>query len=139
MREQALVLDTHVWIWLVAGDSRLSRSVRQRIDSSLAKNAILIPAICVWEVAMLWKRNRIQLHQPINSWVRSALEEPGCTLVPLTEDISLEAALLPGEFRSDPADCMIIATTRVNRAILVTADRQISDYGNLGHVDVLVV
>lgn len=139
LSHKALVLDTHVWLWLVEGDARLSPAVRKRIEPFADNNAILVPVICVWEVAMLWKRNRIQLQQPINSWVRATFDATGFSLVPLNDEISLESALLPGDFHSDPADRMIVATARVNRAIVASADRRIVDYGAQGHVEVLTV
>lgn len=136
MPERPLVLDTHVWIWTINGDPTITLSTRQKIRLALQKSRVLIPAICVWEVAMLWKRNRIQLREPLLDWVRAALEKSGFSLVPITDTIAVESALLPGKFHNDPADCLIVATARLEKAVLFTRDSRIMEYGRAGHVDI---
>ncbi len=49
----------------------------------------------------------------------------------------MESVQLPGSFHADPADRMIVATARIAGAMLVTRDRRILDYGELGHVAVM--
>ncbi|MDE0838446.1 MAG: PIN domain-containing protein, partial [Kiritimatiellae bacterium] len=39
-----------------------------------------------------------------------------------------EAFSLPGEFHRDPADRFIVAAARLNRLVVLTADRKILDY-----------
>jgi PIN domain nuclease of toxin-antitoxin system len=43
---------------------------------------------------------------------------------------------LPGDFHTDPADRLLVATTRRENAVLVTQDRKILGYGASGHVRV---
>ncbi len=137
MHEQSLVLDTHIWLWTVNGDQTIAPAIRQKIQLSLKNSRVLVPAICVWEVGMLWKKERIQLREPLHSWVYTALERSGFSLVPMTEAIAIESSLLPGKFHNDPADCMIVATARLEKSILVSRDNSIIEYGKAGHVDVL--
>jgi PIN domain nuclease of toxin-antitoxin system len=138
MSEPPLVLDTHVWIWVVNGDQSVRASVRQKIRQALETSRVLIPAICIWEVAMLWKRGRIQLREPPINWIRAALEKSGFTLATVTAEIAVESTSLPGNFHNDPADSMIVATSRLENGNLLTRDRRIIDYGKAGHVNVLV-
>ena len=137
MPDVPLVLDTHMWIWIVEGNHTIDASVRQTIREALKKSRVLIPAICVWEVGMLVKKNRIQLKEPLVIWVRSALERSGFALAPLSEAIAVESTVLPGNFHSDPADCMIVATARLEKALLLTRDSRIVEYGQAGHVNVM--
>jgi PIN domain nuclease of toxin-antitoxin system len=137
MPERALILDTHVWLWAVNGDPNIQPSIRRRIALALVKSRVLVPVISVWEVGMLWKKNRIQLKEPLREWVRSGLQRSGFSLAPLTEEIAVESSLLPGSFHNDPADAMIVATARVERALLFTRDSRMIEYGKAGHVDVL--
>jgi len=39
-----------------------------------------------------------------------------------------EAYSLPGEFHSDPADRVLVATARLSKLTLVTGDQKILDY-----------
>lgn len=53
-----LLLDTHVWLWLVAGSSDLSIASRNAIERTAAAGALRIAAISLWEVALLAWRGR---------------------------------------------------------------------------------
>ncbi len=132
-----LILDTHVWIWLVNGDSDLDPAARQAIETEASRGAVLVPAISVWEVAMLESKGRIVLAMPCARWVEAALTAPGLDLSPLTPEVAVESVYLPGDFHDDPADRMIVATTRLADATVATRDRRILDYATLGHVKAL--
>ena len=69
-----LLLDTHVWIWLMNGDETLSKLARKEIELAWGKGALGISAISVWEVGMLEKKQRIILNKPCLEWVKQALQ-----------------------------------------------------------------
>jgi PIN domain nuclease of toxin-antitoxin system len=130
-----LVLDTHVWIWIMEGvKTELSAATIRLIEKSAADSALAISAISVWEVAMLEKKGRITLSRSIDEWTKAALTAPGIRLVDLSPEIAIESTRLPGEPHGDPADRIIIATARVLGATLVTRDAQIVGYASGGHV-----
>jgi PIN domain nuclease of toxin-antitoxin system len=130
-----LVLDTHVWIWLMEGVSgELSAATVRLIDEAAANSALAVSAISVWEVAMLDQRGRVTLSRSIDEWVRMALTAPGIRLVDLSPEIALESARLPGEPHGDPADRILVATARVLGGTLITRDKQILRYAATGHV-----
>lgn len=132
-----LVLDTHVWIWIMEGiRTELSAATIRLIEKSAADSALAISAISVWEVAMLEKKGRITLSRSIDEWTRAALTAPGIRLVDFSPDIAIESTRLPGEPHGDPADRIIIATARVLGATLITRDEQIVSYASGGHVRV---
>ena len=83
---------------------------------------------------MLAAKGRVQLGLPAAQWVRRALAAPGLVLAEMTPDIAVESSFLPGEFHSDPADRLIVATARAIGAALYTKDRAILAYGRRGHV-----
>jgi PIN domain nuclease of toxin-antitoxin system len=132
-----LVLDTHVWLWVVEGDRReLSARAIEDITRASRRGDILVSAISVWEVAMLEAKGRISLSRPVEEWVRSALRAPGTRLLPLTPEIAVESTRLPGSAHGDPADRILIAAARVVGGRLATRDRTILDYASGGHVAV---
>jgi PIN domain nuclease of toxin-antitoxin system len=132
-----LVLDTHAWIWLANKDSSLSAAARKAINSAAESQSILLPAISVWEVAMLERAGRIKFIKSIRQWVKDALCAPGMTLAALTPEIAIESCNLPGNFHGDPADRLIVATARVEGAVLVTKDEKIHSYARQGHIRTL--
>ena len=112
----AAVFDTHVWLRASAGDPQveLLKSFR---------GTVIIPAISVWEVAMLASKGRIELKPDTGRWIRENLQPP-VRLEPLHPEISIESCRLE-DFHGDPADRLIVATALVLGVPLITADRQI--------------
>ncbi len=136
----ALLLDTHVWIWLMVGEPTLGKSAALKSVEQAALDArLLVSAISVWEIGMLEAKGRIVLPLDITHWVENALTAPGVRLQPLTPAIALHSSRLPAEFHGDPADRILVATARIVDAILVTRDARILAYGAAGLVKTLAV
>ena len=132
-----VLLDTHVWIWLMEGTERLCPAALTLIAEASAAGTLRLSAISVWEVAMLEAKGRIAFRQDCRAWVRDALASPGLSLVPLEPDIAVDSARLPGEFQGDPADRIVAATARALGATLVTADSRIRRYARAGQLNLL--
>lgn len=122
-----IVLDTHIWVWWVHGDSSLSAAARTFLDAS-EQTGIAVSAISCWEIAKLVERGRLTLPCPVLDWLQQALAYPGVRLIELSPRICVEAAQLPGTFHRDPADQIIVSTARVLDAPLMTADGKILSY-----------
>src|SRR5512134_80767 len=137
--EKVLLLDTHVWLWLVGGTEPIGRPVLSAVEGAARRGRIRVSAISVWEVAMLDAKGRIRLAKDCLAWVREALGAPGISLVPLTPEIAVESSRLPEEFRGDPADRILVATARLLGAALLTRDERILAYGKRKHVSVMPV
>ena len=75
-----IVLDTHIWVWWVHGDSRLSSSHAKLIEDN-EDDEIRIGTISLWEVAKLIELGRLVLPVALGDWFRDALAYPGVTLV----------------------------------------------------------
>lgn len=133
----ALVLDTHALIWLVAGNARLGARARKAIATAAQEDAVFLAAITPWEIAMLVARARLALDRDIGEWLDRVLSLPGISLAALSPAIAVASTRLPGELPSDPADHMIVATTRQLGATLVTADQTLLAYGKTGHLRTL--
>src|SRR5216683_8250067 len=131
---QPLLLDTHVWLWVVAGSPELSQQARQTVDRAAAAGTLRIAAISLWEIALLASRGRIVLGKSIGLWLDEALADPGPAIDPLTPRIAVESFALPDVFHRDPADRLIVATARVANATLMTRDQRILDYAARGHL-----
>ncbi len=122
-----LVLDTHIWLWWVHGDSQLPASYHDYIQAQ-ETHGLGISAISCWEVAKLVEYNRLTLALPVIDWLDQALAYPGIQLLELTPRIAVESTQLPDTFHRDPADQIIVATARVYSCALVTLDRRIRAY-----------
>ena len=125
-----IVLDTHVWVWWVHGDSRLPQA-HSAILQQHERTGLGISAISCWEVAKLVEKGRLTLPRAIDQWMRLALAYPGITLLPLEPEIAVESTRLPRPFHSDPADQIIVATARIHACPIVTIDKKISHYAHV--------
>jgi len=130
-----VILDTHVWIWIVNGDEKIKKAgFLKIIEKAVKNNEILIPAICTWEVAMLAAKGRISISGNTLEWIHNASTAPGTRIYPLSPEIAYESTVLPGDFHGDPSDRLIVATARITGGTLLTFDRQIIEYSRQGHV-----
>jgi PIN domain nuclease of toxin-antitoxin system len=125
-----IVLDTHIWVWWVHGDERLTSSQSEMIQAS-ETDIIGVSAISCWEIAKLVENRRLELPVSLEKWFEQALGYPGVRILELTPEISIESTRLPGDFHRDPADQIIVATARVHNCPLVTSDERILDYPNV--------
>lgn len=133
-RPQPLLLDTHVWLWLVNADPTLSVRVRRAVTRAAVESRVLVSAISVWEVGMLEAKGRIRLGKDCEAWVHEALSLAGVRLVPVDDRVALSSTRLPGNFHGDPADRLLVATARILDATLATRDAAILGYGHEGYV-----
>ena len=122
-----IVLDTHIWVWWVHGDERLTDpqvAWLQQYESQ----GLGVSAISCWEVAKLVEYNRLILPCPVDEWMDQALLYPGIRLLELTPQIAIDPTQLPVGFHRDPADQIIVATARIHNCQLLTADAKILGY-----------
>jgi PIN domain nuclease of toxin-antitoxin system len=121
----APLLDTHAWLWWVGHDSRLGRLALEGLDALPAGDRPCLSDISLWEVAMLAEQQRITLIPSIAGWLEAAAHPKSVRIVPITAAIAAETATLPASFHRDPADRVIVATSRVLQIPLCTRDRLI--------------
>lgn len=133
-----LVLDTHVWVWLLNGNqNQLHPNRIEQIEQAAEQEAVYLSTISLWEVAMLEAKNRLQFPIGCQQWLKQAVSVPGIRLVMISPEIAIDSTRLPGDFHGDPADRLITATTRQLQATLITADKKILRYAATGRVQAI--
>ena len=128
-----IVLDTHIWVWWVHDDSKLTKAQLENIKQN-ETDVIGISAISLWEVAKLVERKRLELPCPISEWFEQALSYPGVRILDLTPEIAIESTQLPGNFHRDPADQIIVATARTHQCALISSDEKLIHYPHVEKV-----
>jgi len=121
----APVLDTHAWIWWLDRDSRLPAATILALDALPANDRPMLCDISLWEVAMLVERKRLTFSLPFAEWLSAAAHPRTVRVQSITPDIAIEVSRLPSSFHRDPADRLIVATSRVLGAPLVSQDQLI--------------
>ena len=128
-----ILVDTHIFFWFQIGDSNLDNKAIKILKNAHEKGELFVSAISIWEIAMLEKAGKIILHQPLDVWVEKALS--GFKLIPIDAAIAIESVQLPNLEHKDPADRMILATTRLLGCKLLTKDKVLLKYAKKGYLD----
>jgi PIN domain nuclease of toxin-antitoxin system len=136
----AVLLDTCAVIWLANGG--LSQPIIDTIVEAGLFGGIYVSPVSAWEVGMLAKPRpgrspHMQFLPDPKTWFARVMAGPGIREAAFTRDIAIDASSLPGEIHSDPADRLIISTSRHMQIPVVTSDAKIFDYARLGHVEVI--
>ena len=121
------LLDTHAWVWWIEQDPRLGARAIAALDGFPADRRPYLSDISLWEVATLVERGRLQLDIALDEWLEAAAHPRSVQILPVTPRIAAEVARLPETFHRDPADRLIVATSRARRIPLLTHDGRIRE------------
>jgi PIN domain nuclease of toxin-antitoxin system len=120
----APVLDTRAWIWWMLREGRLGATTLAQLDAYPISDRPAISGISLWEVAILTERGRLDVGLPLRDWLALAAHPRTVRVVPISPAIAAETTTLPRSLR-DPADRIIVATSRVLGMPLLTCDAAI--------------
>ncbi len=120
-----LLLDTHVWLWMIAEPDRLGREAHGILED--ASSALVFSAASAWEIAIKWRLGRLTLPEPPRDFVPRCLVRDGIRSLPVESHHALAVAELPDHHR-DPFDRLLVAQARAEGLTLLTADRALEAY-----------
>ena len=117
-----LLLDTHIWLWYLQGNDRLSENLRQIMN--LPDTELWLSPINVWEIIVLAKKGRIELKGDPQVWVKKYLRSLDFKEARITHEIAMKSRLIQLSHQ-DPADRFIAATAIELDLTLATVDRRL--------------
>jgi PIN domain nuclease of toxin-antitoxin system len=117
-----LLLDTHVWLWMVLEPERCRPNVRELILD--AESEIFLSPVSVWEVVLLMERGRLGFDGSSERIPELLLDRMPHREAPLTRAVALATRAVTLEHR-DPADRLLAATAAAFDLTLITADRHL--------------
>jgi PIN domain nuclease of toxin-antitoxin system len=124
------LLDTHVVIWWLTDDRKLSSAHARLLDrSERSGTAVGVSAISLWEIAKLVERGRLDLRQSVDESLEQLETSALVSILPLTARVAIESTRLGARFHSDPNDQIIVATARCHGLTLLTVDERIVESG----------
>jgi PIN domain nuclease of toxin-antitoxin system len=119
-----VLLDTHAFLWANAEPDRLG-SRRSMVED--VENDLLLSAASSWELATKVAIGRLELPEPVASYVPSRMAALGVTALSVEHHHALAVASLPMHHR-DPFDRILIAQAQLLDVPIVTADPAFEAY-----------
>lgn len=114
-----LLLDTHAFLWFIAGDPRLSAPARAAIEDPA--NDKVVSAASAWEMAIKVSLGKLSLTEPFDVLVPRELARNGFRLLPIELSHAATVATLTFHHR-DPFDRALIAQALAEQMAIVSAD-----------------
>jgi PIN domain nuclease of toxin-antitoxin system len=119
------VTDTNALLFHASRSTRLGRRASEVFAAAEAREAIVyVPMAVVWEVTMLARRVRENLHRPARAFFEDLFSNPAYQIHPADQAQIFDA----GDLRAlnDPFDALICAAARDLELPLMTADSAIT-------------
>lgn len=119
-----LLLDTHIFLWVVMASPRLKGEARRVIESA---EQIYVSAASIWEVAIKSRLGKIEadVHELLG-----AIEPSGFVELPITSAHAAGVAQLP-MLHADPFDRMLLSQALQEPLRFLTADEALLPYSDL--------
>jgi PIN domain nuclease of toxin-antitoxin system len=122
----AAVTDTHALVFHAAGGGRLGSRAKAHFAATERHEALVyVPAGVIWEVSLLARAVRINLHRSVRLFFADLFSNPAYQPHDLTAAQVFDADEL--RFTRDPFDALICAAARDLNVPLVTRDAGIRE------------
>ena len=112
-----ILLDTHAFLWWMAGDPRLVETARRAIAND--DNEILMSAASAWEIATKHRLGKLPEADALASEIRGCIADQGFEELAVSVADGERAGRLTGSHR-DPFDRMLIAQALAHDLVLVS-------------------
>jgi PIN domain nuclease of toxin-antitoxin system len=121
-----LLLDTHAFLWFIAGSSSISSTARSLIEDT--SNQPLLSMASIWEMAIKQSLGKLNLSRPFDVFVTQQMTRNGIKVLPIEMPHVTSVATLPFHNHRDPFDRLLIAQAMVEQIPLASADDQFDQY-----------
>jgi PIN domain nuclease of toxin-antitoxin system len=121
------LLDTHVFLWCVSSPELLPERARNLILDPGSR--LYVSAASIWELAIKRSLGRVRLDFDVMT-LESLLARNGFNALPVSIQHAAKIMELPRlSEHKDPFDRILVAQSRCEPLILLTADSALSSYG----------
>lgn len=120
----AYLLDTHTFLWFVAGDKQLPKSVQEKIKD--IENPCYLSVASLWEITIKYQIGKLTLDISLEDLFDYA-DRNQVEILPIANEHLLTLSTLPGH-HSDPFDRLIVAQALAENLTLITKDKGLRKY-----------
>ncbi len=121
-----LLLDTHAFLWWLAGDNALPAAARKAIADE--NNSIFVSAASAWEITTKYRTGKLPGVASIVGNLGETIANQGFTDLPISMQHGQVAGMLPGTHR-DPFDRILVAQALLEKLTLVSNERVFGAFG----------
>ena len=123
-----LLLDTHIFLWLISGDPLMPTQARTEISNP--NNEVYLSVVSIWEAIIKYQLGKLPLPSPPGSYLPAQRRLHQIASLPVDELSVAELANLPPLHR-DPFDRLLICQTKQHGLALITVDFEILRYPDI--------
>jgi len=120
-----VLLDTHVWLWMLTAPARLSPSARDLVEDR--RTTLWLSAASSWEIAIKYALGRLLLPESPERFVPERMRVTNVDPLPVEHSHALRVSTLEPHHR-DPFDRLLVAQSQLERVPLLTADAVFAAY-----------
>lgn len=120
-----IIMDTCAILWDALDPSKLTVKAKKAINKADKNGALFMCDISLWEIAMLIKRQRIEIEETPANFLRLVLSARNYSIAAISLEIAELSVTLDNEINNDQADRIIVATSILKQAPIVTADNNL--------------
>lgn len=120
-----LLLDTHIFLWFVNDDPRLSDYLKDLIENK--NNFSFLSVASLWEMSIKYNLGKLKLIPSYEKFVEKEVEQSSIILLNISSQHLKINASLPFHHR-DPFDRMIISQSVAENISIVTVDSAFTQY-----------
>jgi PIN domain nuclease of toxin-antitoxin system len=120
-----LLLDTHAFLWFVAGDAQLPSRARRRIEDPRHEKYLSVAS--VWEIAIKKSLGKLELEVSLDGLVDIGAVDNGILLLEVTRKHAIGVAELAFHHR-DPFDRLLVSQAMSEEMAVISRDTAFDDY-----------
>lgn len=120
-----LLLDTHIFLWFLAGDERLRESARTLLVEP--ENEVLLSVASLWEIAIKVNLGKLTLDRPFEELIPEQLALLEIDRLPIRMEHLTALLKLPLHHR-DPFDRLIISQALAEGLPVLSSDPEFHKY-----------
>ena len=122
-----LLLDTHIFLWYIAGRPRLPADLLSMIRDP--ENAVYLSVVSLWEIMVKYHLGKLPMPQPPGVYIPQQRQQHQFESLPLDEDSITNLSKLPAHHK-DPFDRMLICQAIQHGLTLISTDKTVQAYAD---------
>ena len=120
-----LLLDTHIFLWFISGNERLSEKYRQEISN--LDNDVFVSVISIWECTIKYQLGKLPFPKSPEIYLPEQRKRHSLDSLTIDENTIAQLVKLPSLHR-DPFDRLLMCQALEHDLVMLTEDKAVLAY-----------